>query len=365
MKVCMLQQHLRLIGGCGEDVAVYHLIKALSKLGVEITLLTQEILVNKKIEEDVNLIKVKTPYGLSSFLKKAVLDKSCGFSLIHSHEVSRAFLFALFKKRKQPLIVHYHNPITSQPRPIGRFILTLNKSDKIFVPSNFVKQRLINLCHINQNKIDVIYNGVDINEFRPRSSREILVKYRIPEDGNIVLYVGRFSPIKGLLTLIRAFPFVLNLFPSTYFVFVGLPSSPEYFQKIVTLAKSLKVYEKCIFTSFIPRSDLPFVISRADVFVLPSIIEAFAQSIIEALACEIPVVSTLTGGTSEIVNSKVGFLIEPRNASALSNAIVRLLSDRKLARNMGKEGRKVVEKCFDWNRIAEKVKQKYEELLSA
>jgi len=364
MKVCMLQQHLRLAGGSGEDVAVYYLVKALSKLNVEITLLVQEFSVDKRMNE-VNFIKVKAPYSLRCFLKKTALDKSYSFSVIHSHEVSRAFLFAFLKKKKQPLIVHYHNPITSQPRPIGRFILTLNKSDKIFVPSNFVRQRLINLCRINQNKIDAIYNGVDINEFRHRISREILVKYRIPEDGNIVLYVGRFSPVKGLLTLIRAIPFVLNAFPSTYFVFVGLPSSPEYFQKMVALAKSLKVYEKCIFTSFIPRSDLPFVISRADVFVLPSIIESFGQSVIEALACETPVVSTLTGGIPEIVNNKVGLLVEPKDAVALSNAIVRLLSDRKLARNMGKAGRKIVEKRFDWNRIAEKVKQKYEELLSA
>ena len=362
----MLQQHFRLTNvTCGEDTTVYYLANALSKYGVIPYVAAEDINVDKKAIEGFNLIKVGRPYSLRSYIKKFSLDRQLDFTIIHSHEVQRAYLFSLLKSQKQPLIVHYHNPLTSLPLRSGRSMKVFNGCDKIFVPSTFVANKLSKVCSIPAGKIEVIHNGVDIKRFRHILSSELNTKYGIPKDAKIVLFVGRISSIKGLLTLVKAIPLVLRFLPSIYFVFVGsYLSSDSVFQELTEIIKSLGIKERCIFTGFVPHSDLPYIISSANILVLPSLIEAFGTVALEAMACETPVIAARVGGLPEIITPKVGVLFSPKDPAELSGAIIQLLSDEKNARNMGRNGRSWVKQNFTWDTIAQKVKQCYEAVLT-
>jgi glycosyltransferase involved in cell wall biosynthesis len=123
----------------------------------------------------------------------------------------------------------------------------------------------------------------------------------------------------------------------------------------------LKIKDKVILPGFIPEEDFPKYMKAADVFVLPSIVdsrgdtEGSATILLEAMACETPVVGTKVGGIPYAIKDNVGgFLVEQKNSRQLADKIVMLLSDERLRRKLGKIGRKYVEEKFSINKITEK-----------
>lgn len=370
LNICMLIQHFRIGKLGGEENAVLNFAKALKNVGVTPSIIVQDGVGNYQLFNGIDFYGgLRYSYGLSSLIKRIELNRSLHFSLIHSHEVNRAFLHSIFKFNL-PFAVHYHNPMSSTPRAIGRFTMTLKKADRVFVPSKFVARKLSNYTGVSEEKINVIYNGVDIELFQHRMNTDLLQSYGIPDDIDVIEFVGRCSPIKGILTLVKAIPEVVKQARNAKFVFVGvrpLPGSPRnsYYDKLLSEVSRLDIADSCFFVPYVKQSDLPYFYSRASITVAPSLLEAFPLTVLESLSCGTPVIASRAGGLPEAVDEQVGMLFPTENDRCLANCIVQLLEDSNSRKKMGAAGRKRVEEHFTWDSSAEKLKQIYLELINS
>jgi glycosyltransferase involved in cell wall biosynthesis len=154
----------------------------------------------------------------------------------------------------------------------------------------------------------------------------------------------------------------LQHIPEVKLVIVG---DGEQITYLKDLSQSLGLGNSAIFTGAIPPIEIPEAYAAADVFVLPSIFESFGIALIEAQAAGKPVVSTRVGGAPETLQEdKTGFLVDPKDSEQLGKAIIHVLSDEKLAREMGENGKKFVGARFDIRHIVNKVTAVYEESIT-
>jgi glycosyltransferase involved in cell wall biosynthesis len=206
-----------------------------------------------------------------------------------------------------------------------------NQVDRATIPTRtgmelFIRKGL-------KTRVTPISNGVNTTVFNPDNNGEYLrERYGLPEK-NIVLYTGRMSSEKNIDVLIKAIPYVKDEVEA-HFLFCG--SGGSYKQKMVRLTEELKIAGKTTFIDFLDWKDYPNIYSLADVFVMPS--EAELQSIVtmEAIASGLPVVVVNKGAVHELACLDNGLLFEPRDSKQLAGNIVRILSDEKLRKTMGK-----------------------------
>ena len=130
------------------------------------------------------------------------------------------------------------------------------------------------------------------------------------------------------------------------------------------MAKELDIEDHVKFLGYVPDDKLPLLYSASDIFVLPAIYENFPFAILEAQSTGLPVISTNVGGIPEfLVDNQNGFVIEPKDSKQLTQKMLTLLQDTKLAREMGDHGRKLIEEKFDWRLITAQVIDLYQKLL--
>ena len=245
-------------------------------------------------------------------------------------------------------------------------------ADAVIAVSRGVRQDVLD-CYpaVNPNRVQVIHNGIDPEIYRPRPSPETLARFGIDPSRPFALFNGRITRQKGLTLLLAA---ALKLDPDYQLVIVASsPDTPEIAAEVAALAERVAAERGNLvwIDHFIARDDLIHLHSHASVFVCPSIYEPFGLVILEAMACETPVVASRVGGIPEIVvEGETGYLVDfdPADVdsftSVLANRIGELLRDSTMAAKMGKAGRERVLKHFGWPAIASKTVQLYESLLS-
>lgn len=228
-----------------------------------------------------------------------------------------------------------------------------------------------------------IYNGVDVNLFSP-------IKHGYNQNTKNLLFVGRISPEKGLHVLIDAFRQVLQKHPDAHLTLLGpelvyrkeflknlthephyhaikkfynrrlYPYYPDYLKNM--LVKNLE--RKVSMMGYVIYRELPCFYNKANVVINPSLSETFGMSLVEAMACEVPVVATSVGGMKEIVtNKKNGFFVPPNNPKALATAIATLLNDRKLCKSMGAVGRETAITYYSWDKICNQLIKIYRQII--
>ncbi|MEW6328532.1 MAG: glycosyltransferase [Candidatus Micrarchaeota archaeon] len=190
---------------------------------------------------------------------------------------------------------------------------------------------------IGAKKIVVIPNFVDTNEFRPGLPHaDIERKYGLKKK-RVVIFVGRLHPVKRVDALIRAHKKVQEKIPNSVLLICGEGAEKE---KLKTLSRELNT-RGVIFCGRVPRQEVPKYLCAADVFALPSAIEGQPNALVEALACGLPVVGTDVEGTRDTVEDRrTGLLVQVGDTSALAGAIIRLLGNEKLRREMAARCRK-------------------------
>ncbi len=199
---------------------------------------------------------------------------------------------------------------------------------------------------------DVISNGVDVELFRPREAEGA----QIPT----VLFVSRLSERKGLHLLLPALGRLLNEGPEFRLLVVG--DGPMRSQ-LEQQTEQLGLSDIVDFVGLRPRSELPSIYRRGDIFCLPSASEGMANVILEALATGLPVVATDVPGSSELVEEGVnGFVVEPGNAEALGEPLRRLIGDADLRQRLGEASRQRSEH-FAWSRMAGQYLKLYDGLM--
>jgi len=245
-------------------------------------------------------------------------------------------------------------------------------ADAVIAVSRGVRDDVMN-CYpaVNPDRIHVIHNGIDPEIYRPQPSPETLARFGIDPSQPFVLFNGRITRQKGLTLLLAA---ALKLDPHFQLVIVASsPDTPEIAAEVAALAGRVSAERGNLIwiDHFIAREDLIHLHSHAAVFVCPSIYEPFGLVILEAMACETPVVASRVGGIPEIVvEGETGYLVDFDPAdldgftSALADRIEKLLKDPTLAARMGKVGRERVVRHFGWPAIASKTVQLYKTLVA-
>jgi alpha-maltose-1-phosphate synthase len=246
------------------------------------------------------------------------------------------------------------------------------EADAVIAVSRGVREDVLS-CYptVNPDRVQVIHNGIDPEIYRPQLSLETMTRFGIDPSRPFALFNGRITRQKGLPLLLTA---ALKLDPQYQVVIVASsPDTPEIAAEVAALAGRVSAERGNLvwIDHFISREDLIHLHSHAAVFVCPSIYEPFGLVILEAMACETPVVASRVGGIPEIVvEGETGYLVGFNPAdpdaftSALAGRLEELLGDAPVAAKMGKAGRERVLQHFGWRAIASQTLQLYDRLLS-
>lgn len=253
-----------------------------------------------------------------------------------------------------PIVISSEECIKLKKKKISILIdrLTSKWADKMIVVSKAIKNTLVAREKISPKKIEVIYNGIDLNNFRVKNKRE---KDSIPKVG----IVGRLHPDKGHCYFLKAAAQTIKKKPKIEFLIVG---HGPLRKKLEDLSNELALSDKVVFAG--GRRDISQIMSSLDILVLSSLEEGLGNVLLEALACGRPVVATSVGGVEEIIQDRVhGLLVPPKDPEALAQAILWMLKNEREAQEMAKRGKEKVEKYFTVDRMIEKTERLYDELI--
>jgi len=230
----------------------------------------------------------------------------------------------------------------------------------IIVPSKVIGRHMIERFHVSPESVRHIPRSVDLERFQVRRQE------RSGSAHFVVTIVGRLSPIKGHVYFLKAMSKVVRSMPYLKVRIVGdaSPGKESYKQELVVLTRHLGLSEHVEFLG--NRRDVPQILADSDVLVLASVVpEAFGRVVLEAQAAGVPVVATKVGGVVEIIDDeKTGLLVLPRDTDGMAQAVLRLLNDRKLAREISFAARKKIEDCYTLEHMASQTVAVYEELLA-
>ncbi len=198
-----------------------------------------------------------------------------------------------------------------------------------------------------EQRIDVIFNGVDTNEFSPytKKAKNVL---------NIVCS-ARLIQRKGIQYLLEAFLSLASDFPKTKLTIVGGGDIEEELREHAAKSAHAKRVD---FLGVITHNEMATVYRSADIFVLPSLNEGMSNSLLEAMASGLAIVATNTGGTEELVDESNGFIVPLRNANAIAEALVILLHQPEKLRVLQQESRSKAEE-FSWTKVAQQTAAHY------
>lgn len=231
--------------------------------------------------------------------------------------------------------------------------------DHYVAVSESVLRHIIDKSRISNEKISVIYNGVNIKSQDDLHEQNVKAPLTIENEDRILMTVGRLHEQKGHCYLIQAVSKVRKEFPKVKLLVAGEGEEENNLKKLV---KSLDLTNEVIFAGL--SSDIEGILPMAELFILPSLWEGLPNALLEAMAAGKPVVATNVGGIPEIVvHGETGILIPPRDPDALAIAIIDLLQNRLKAKDMGEAGRIRAGKRFSIYKMIEKTENLYQEFL--
>jgi len=241
------------------------------------------------------------------------------------------------------ILCHIHGP---KALADFRTVLESIEADAYAACSNYIAKKAEDIV---KRPVHTIYNGVDTKFFEPKKVKK--------EDKLIILFMGALLMWKGFPYLLKAFKNIEKKIKNAELWIAGIGVDGP---KIRDLAKNLGL-RKVRFLGFIPQKQLPFIISKCDVFIVPSPEEAFGITIIEAMSCGKPVISTNASGPKEIITKDCGFLIKPSSSKAIEETILNLKNYDLI--KMGEKARRRVENNFTWQHAVDSLMKIYKKMI--
>ncbi len=230
---------------------------------------------------------------------------------------------------------------------------------KIITCSEAVRELSIRRSRIPPYKIGVLYNGVDVEKFRPRDKEECREKISLPGGKKIIGSLGRIHPCKGYVYLLKAGKEILSLYPEVAFVIGG---EGEEKKRLENQVKREKIEGNFYFPGYV--EDRVSFLNSLDMAIFPSLYEGLGMSILEAMSCGIPVVASQTGGIREIIeDGKNGILVPPGEVRKLTQVILWLLRNPYKAKKLGEEGRRRIKEKFRIEKTVERLQELYLSLI--
>ncbi len=239
------------------------------------------------------------------------------------------------------------------------FSAVMGYSKLIIVPSQVIGRHMVDDFKVPAQNVRCIPRSVDLQRFN--TSREEKSKNTQP----VISIVGRITPLKGHMYFLRAMAQVLRKMPQVKVWVIGdAPLGKEtYREELQVLVRRLGLSDCVEFLG--TRQDVAQLLAKTDLLVMSSIVpEAFGRVILEAQAVGVPVVATSVGGVVEIIDhEKTGLLVLPKDSEAIADACLRILSDKKFARQLVVGARQKLESKFTLRHMADSTIEVYQELL--
>ena len=390
MKVFIIDTIELPVGKSSDMVHKLEIAKNLSKLGCEVHVMTYE---GTKLSGMIaHPMKAKEKYKIGLAFKimhlMKILKIICeyNFDILYTRNASFAFLGILFKKIIKSKLVFELNGLFSED---WKFIKEISNKKELFEKLKIVIMDHIEIFAakkadavitvtqgirdilmrrgVNGKKITVIPNGANADLFRPIKDpiaiNKLRYKYGISENAQIVIFIGSLMPYQGVEYLIKSAPLILKNVPNTMFLIIGKgPVESE----LIRLVEKMGVTDKFIFIGNIPYEEVPLYINAADVCVVPKKPLSYGYSplkLYEYMACGKPVIATNTEGFEILKKYNAGILVNPENPEEFSNAIIKLLQNKKLREQMGANGRELVVKKYNWENNAKRTIEVFKNLL--
>lgn len=254
----------------------------------------------------------------------------------------------------------------------------IEMADALIAVSEETKIDVIKHFDVDESKIHVIYNGINLQQYITTSETSTLDEYGVDKTKPYVLFVGRITRQKGIIHLVNAIKYID---PDTQIVLcAGAPDTPEIGKEMKDAVNEVQKTRNNVIwiDKMVTKEEIIQLYSHADVFCCPSIYEPFGIINIEAMACNTAVVASAVGGIKEVVvHGETGILIpleqqkeapfEPidpdKFSRDLANGVNKVINNKDLRETMATNGRKRVEEYFDWIAIAKQVEELYKSLL--
>ena len=244
-----------------------------------------------------------------------------------------------------------------------QYRFTHNKLASVIVAnSQATKKTLLkNAPWLNQDKISVIYNGIDPELFSIENTRDLRDELGIPQQIPLIGFVGRLNVQKGIVYILEAFEKVFENIPAAQLLMAG---TGDLRNEIETIAKEKGFSRNIHLIGF--RDDIPNVMRTIDLLILPSVWEGFGIVLIEAMAAEKPCVITNISSMPEIViDGQTGIVVPSKDANKLADAIINLIHNPSLAKKMGGEGKKLVQNKFTLQKMISRYEQLFYEYMDS
>jgi glycosyltransferase involved in cell wall biosynthesis len=195
----------------------------------------------------------------------------------------------------------------------------------------------------------------------PEERRAARATFGIPRDATVVLYHGRIDWRKGVGDLLEAFAKVRRAGPaSLQLVLSGVGPDEERMHQAI---EDLGLREQCRYLGYVPYAEAPTVYAVGDIFCTPTYGEGFSNTIVEAMASALPVLSTRVTGVEDVIDDAVtGLMVKAQAPDELAGAMRRLLGDADLQRTLARNGRQVVEQRYAWSDLAVRLTRLYDEV---
>ena len=377
MKILMLTWEYppRIVGGISR--VVHDLSHRLIKDGHEVTVVTykDENLTEYENDKGVRVYRIDnymiTPNNFTDWIMQLnfnmiakateLIAKEGKFDVIHAHDWLVTYAAKTLKQSyNMPIVATIH--ATEAGRNSGihdevqryindtEWLLTYEATD-VIVNSNYMKCELQRLFGLPFDKINVIPNGINLNNFNGIDRDYDFRRQYAMDNEKIILYLGRLVYEKGVQNLISAMPKILNKYNDAKLVIAGKGGMLE---ELKSQAYNMGLGNKVYFTGYLDSKSVQKMYKCADVAVFPSTYEPFGIVALESMLAGIPTVVSDVGGLNEIIEHKFdGMKSYAGNPNSIADSVIELLFNPQLCDNIAKNAKAKVKSQFNWNKIAQ------------
>lgn len=271
-------------------------------------------------------------YLISLFFNLIIVTRKYNIDIIHAHSTIPTGLIGVIvaKIMKKPVFITAHGMDINNFENSSFFKqlikFSLNNCNKAIAVSSDLAEKMRYLG-VDQDKIIILRNAVDTDKFKPTHIKTVRKNYDI-KNNILILFVGYLDTFKGIFELIDAFYEVNTKNKNSMLMIIGEGPKEDELKKRVS---NLGLVKSVIFTGKVPPMNIHEYYQSADIFVLPSHTEGIPLSILEAMSCGLPIISSCVGGIPEVVeDGKNGFLVSPKDKMQLTVKLETLIDDPNL-----------------------------------
>ncbi len=307
---------------------------------------------------NIHAIPMRRTYDIAGIIALAKYLKQEKFDIVNTHSGVDSWIGGIAAKiAGVPVLIRTRHLNIPLKRNIFNFIHYL--PDIYITCGDNMQSNLVNNCGFPADRVVSIPTGVGMEYFNVKKNNEAKLKYGLDINSIVITNVGILRKVKGHEITLKSVKTVTEAFPNASFLIVGDGPRKE---ALASLINELDIRRNVIFTGFI--ENIPEIYSFTDVAILSSWSEGLPQSLLQAMASDVPVVATKVGGVPQVVmHEKTGLLVEAGDSEGLAKEIIRLLKDPDKASRFAADAKELVLERHSVGHMIDKIENLYKHLL--